>query len=168
MKTVTKALAAASVIAAVAGISLIAEAQTPAAASGQTSGPAIYDCMWGPHTYRFADPSAQLAALKTYLGIRPEQQTAWDAYAQTVQDTAAQMRATYQTTNWGWGHMGMHRQYWQARTRLQAAAQTLLPALDDTQKAAAGNGLPGLTAYGPMMGHGSLGMMGGPMWHGGW
>jgi len=187
MRKFTKALAIGAIAAAVGGIGLTAMAET----SGPGSGPAVMGghmgsgmmgMTGGPRQHDFGDPAAHLAALKTDLGIRPEQAAAWDSYAKVVQDTATQMRAAR-------GNMDMnaihdmspqdrsafmttrHEAHEQAFGTVKTAAEALLPSLDDAQKAKARTELPGLATRGPggmrqagmgMMGHGK-GMMQGPM-----
>jgi hypothetical protein len=79
------------------------------------------------------DP-AQLATLKTELGITPAQETAWTKYTSVTRDAAATMKST--------------------REAAKAAADELLTALDEGQKAKARQILPGLASSSP-------GMMGG-------
>ena len=76
----------------------------------------------------------KLASLKTELGITPAQETAWTKYSNVVSDVAATMKSTRETA--------------------KTAADELLAALDEGQKAKAREVLPGLAASGP-------GMMGG-------
>ena len=83
------------------------------------------------------DP-AQLAALKTELGITPAQETAWTKYTNVTSDAASTMKST--------------------REAAKAAADDLLAALDEGQRAKARQILPGLASSSPgMMG----GMVGG-------
>ncbi|MDR3535445.1 MAG: Spy/CpxP family protein refolding chaperone [Acetobacteraceae bacterium] len=126
------------------------------------------------HAFGFGDPSAHLATLKTDLGIKPEQTAAWDTYAKVVQDTAQQMQATRQGIDRDAVRSmspqdrqafmtKMRDQHVQAFATVKTAAQTLLPSLDDAQKAKAQSELPGLAAQGRhMMRHVGMGMMGGP------
>jgi hypothetical protein len=116
------------------------------------------------HGGALADP-AQLETLKGELGITPAQEAAWSKYAKTVQDAAAAMKGARESVNPS-TVMGMspadrfafatkmreqgQKQFETVRT----AANELLSALDNTQKAKAGTLLPGL-AFGP-----------GPMMHG--
>ncbi len=94
MRKITKALAIGTMIAAAGGISLVAMAET----SGPGFGPHAMHGRMDPGMIMgmqgSGDPSAHLAALKTELGIKPEQEAAWDAYAKVIQDTSAQMQAT--------------------------------------------------------------------------
>jgi hypothetical protein len=82
------------------------------------------------------DP-AQLAALKTDLGITPAQETAWAKYSNVTRDAADTMRSTRETAN--------------------AAANELLTALDEGQKAKARQILPGLASSNPGMMGGMIG-----------
>src|SRR3984893_4729571 len=79
------------------------------------------------------DP-AQVATLKTELGITPAQETAWTKYSNVLRDAAATTKST--------------------REAATTAADELLTALDEGQKAKARDILPGLASSGP-------GMMGG-------
>lgn len=108
----------------------------------------------------FADPTARLDALKTELAIRPEQNAAWDGYVKALQDSAAQLQATRGSIDFdamramSWTEMQatmgkLHDQRAQAFKTVQAAATTLLGALDDAQKTHAL--LPRLVDFGPRM-----------------
>ncbi len=181
MRKITKALTIGTIIAAVGGIGLAAMAQP----SGPGYGP---HCMDGHRGHRmmgrggeggggegwgFGGPATHLTALKTDLGIKPEQAAAWDAYAKVVQDTAAQMAANRATTDMDAirampnkeraafisNRMDLHDQ---AIAKVKAAAEALLPSLDDAQKAKAQQELPGLAARGPGgMRHADMRVMGG-------
>ncbi len=176
MRKITKALAIGTVVAAVGGIGLAAMAETSGPSGGPPfmhghMGPGMMGMGNGPQRHGFSDPAAHLATLKTDLGIKPEQATAWDAYAKVVQDTAAQMQAIrgsidfdkLRTMSWNdhLAYMGqLHDRQATAFKSVQAAATTLLAALDDTQKAHVL--LPSLEYFGPgMMGsYGGSPMMG--------
>jgi LTXXQ motif family protein len=159
MRIMTRALAVAALTAMVGGVGISANAQTtpaapPAANQGQMGGQ-----MGGHH---MTDPAEQLGKLKTEIGVTAAQTAAWDAYAKVVQDTAAKMKAS---------HDGMNRHAFmemstadrlalltkrrdtreQAHNAVKAAAEALLPVLDDTQKVRALMSLPGLSGPGPMM-----------------
>jgi hypothetical protein len=92
----------------------------------------------------FADPAERLEAVKKEIGIKPEQQAAWDAYSKTVQETAA----------------ALQKQRREGPERVKTAAETLLGTLDDAQKAKAGEILPGVAGPGPGMRHGMMGGQG--------
>ena len=190
MKNVTKALAIGTVLLAAGGIGVAAMAETtgPGAGGpcmhgqmGQGMGPGMMGMRGGSQGQRFGDPAARLSALKTELGIKPEQASAWDAYAKVVLDTATQMRANHEKIDpdaiqamplkdriaFMTTQMELRDK---ASTAVKAAANTLLASLDDAQKAKAQaqTSLPGLAARGPagmrqagmpMMRHG-MGMMG--------
>ena len=131
----------------------------------------------GPGMGGFADPAAHLGALKTEIGIKAEQQAAWDAYAKVVRDTATSMQEHRQHVDRDAVHKmepkqrqdfaaSMQTQRREAFEKVKAAAETLLTTLDDAQKAKASGILPGLVASGPGTGM-QHGMMGGPgMGHG--
>ena len=82
------------------------------------------------------DP-AQLATLKTELGIAPAQETDWTKYTNVTRDAAATMKST--------------------REAAKAAADELLTALDEGQKAKARQILPGLASSSPGMMDGMAG-----------
>jgi hypothetical protein len=82
------------------------------------------------------DP-AQLESLKTDLGINSAQETAWAKYSNVLREVATTMKST--------------------REAAKTAADELLTALDEEQKAKAREVLPGLATPGP----GMMGGMGG-------
>jgi hypothetical protein len=126
----------------------------------------------------YGDPAEHLARLKTELGIRPEQNAAWDAYVKAVRDSAEQMRSAHNSVDFdtlramSWkdmqAYMGaMHDRQAAAFKTEEAAATKLLASLDDGQKTKAL--LPVLlhTGFGPGF-HGGPGMMGPGFGHGSW
>jgi hypothetical protein len=134
-------------------------------------GPGSMGFMHGPHGPGFHDPAARLEHLKTELGIRPEQQPAWDAYVKAVRDNAEQMRSLHASVDpealraMSWQDLQtfkakMHdREAASFRTE-QTAATKLLAALDDGQKTQAL--LPVLLhVHGPGMFRHGPGMWGG-------
>lgn len=178
MRKVNKILAIGAMVAAAAGVGLIARAETPAPGAGPSfmhgdMGPGMMGMQGGPRGHDFGDPSAHLATLKTDLGIKPDQAAAWDTYAKVAQDTAEQMRAARNEIDRdvvrGMSPQdrqafmtSIHERRANAFATLATAAQALLPSLDDAQKVKAQDELPGLTAHGPhMMRHAGMGMMGG-------
>jgi hypothetical protein len=184
MKTTTKILGAGLAVVAVGILGAHAYAQQgpgfgpghmgmgPGMMKGHGVGP-----MMGRGQGAFGDPAAQLATAKTEIGIKPEQQAAWDSYAKVVTDTAtaargqrekispdaifkmdAKERQAFITQ--------MQEQRQQNFKAVSAAAETLLAELDDGQKAKARDVLPGFAAAGHGRGAGH-GMAGGPgMGHG--
>lgn len=184
MNRITKGLAIAVSVAAIGGFGLAALAQTAgpgdaAPGYGQSGyGPMGFmrgrggpGMMGGAGGSGFADPAARLATLKTELAIRPEQTAVWDGYVKAVQDNAAQMQAlwggvdfdTMRAMSWQQHQAFMANMFdkrAQAFKAVQAAATTLLAALDDAQKTHAL--LPGLVNVGPgmMAGGGGAPMMG--------
>ncbi len=190
MKNITKALAIGTVLLAAGGIGVAAMAETTGPGfsppfmhgqMGQGMGPGIMGMRGDAQGQGFGDPAARLAALKTELGIKPEQVGAWDAYTKVVQGTATEMRANHEKIDPGTvqamplkdriAFMTTQMELRdKASTTMKAAANTLLASLDDAQKAKAHGSLPGLAARGPasmqqagmpMMHHG-MGMMMGP------
>jgi hypothetical protein len=106
----------------------------------------------GPMMGGFADPAEHLDAVKKEIGIKPEQQGAWDAYSRIVQETAVAMR----------------KQWQEGPEKVRTAAETLMATLDDAQKTKANEMLPGVAGHGPDMRHGMQGhgMMRGHGMHG--
>lgn len=115
------------------------------------------------------DP-ARLETLKTELAITAAQEPAWTKYAKTVEDAAAAMKTARAGINPDTvGKMTPQDRFaFMTKIREQAekqfatvktAAEELLAALDDRQKAKARQSLPGL-AFGPGMRHAAG--MGGP------
>lgn len=172
MKTRTKVigLAAAAALVAVAG----AYAVTASAQDNKGFGPpfmrgagphgmglGMMGMHGGPMAGAFAD-AARLDALKKEIGITAAQEPAWTAYAKTMQDAAGAMESRHQGINMSKMHAmsdqdrqammsGMLDQRQKAFQTVKAAAEKLLAALDDTQKAKARETLPGLRAPGPTM-----------------
>jgi LTXXQ motif family protein len=161
MRKITRTLMIGAVVAAVGSIGVGAIAQP----SGPGYGPSCVDGhrgygMMGRGAGGFHSPATHLTALKTDLGIKPEQAAAWNTYAKVVRDTAAQMAANRATLDMGAIHampnkeraaflsdqMDLHDQ---AQAKIKAAAEALLPLLDDAQKAKAQKELPGLATRGP-------------------
>lgn len=178
MRKVNKVLAIGAMVAAAAGVGLVARAETPGPGFGPSGmhgamGPGMMGMQGGPRGHGFGDPSAHLAALKADLGIKPDQAAAWDTYAKVAQDTAEQMRATRSAVDPDAVRAmspqdrqafmtSMHVGREKAFATLATAARTLLPSLDDAQKAKAQDELPGLAVNGPgMMRHTGMGMIGG-------
>jgi len=168
MRKITKILGVGAAVAVAGTIGWHAFAQAPMhGGHGMGMGPGM---MMGKHRGHgpmaggLADPAAHLASLKTELGITAPQQAAWDAYAKTVQDTAATMKSRRQGMDRGKMHnmsdqdrqafrSQMRAQHEEAFQPVKAAAEQLLTTLDDTQKTKAKEILPGLAAHGPGMMH---------------
>ena len=109
--------------------------------------------------------------LKVELGITPAQEQAWSKYAKTVQDAAAAMKTSREGVDpQAVSKMNpadrfafvtkMREQGQKQFETVKAAANELLTALDDKQKAEAADILPGLAEFGPDMMRGAG--MGGP------
>ena len=105
-------------------------------------------------------PRRGCSALKTELGIRPEQTAAWDAYVKALQANTEQMRSIHDGIDFdtmramSWKDMqafmaGVHDQRAAAFKTVEAAATKLIASLDDGQKSKAL--LPELlhTGFGP-------------------
>ena len=181
MKTTTRILGAGLAVVAIGVLSAHAFAQHgpgfgpgrmgmgmgPGMMKGHGMGP-----MMGHTQGTFGDPVAQLATAKTEIGIKPEQQAAWESYAKAVTtvataargqrekispDTILKMEANERQAF----ITQMQEQRQQNFKTVSAAAEALLAELDDAQKAKARDVLPGLAAagYGPGARHG---MAGGP------
>ncbi len=136
---------------------------------GPGMGPGMMMKGKGPMMGNFGDPASRLATLKTELGIKPEQAAAWDAYAKVVTATATEQRNHAQLIDPSamrdmnpeerqQHFTAMQSQREAAQAKVKTAAETLVATFDDTQKAKAGNSLPGLATAGPGM---RFGMMGG-------
>jgi hypothetical protein len=184
MRTTTKVLGTGLAVVAIGALATYAFAQQgpgfgpgrmgmgPGMMKGHGMGP-----MMGHMQVTFGDPVAQLATAKTEIGIKPEQQGAWEAYAKVVTTTATAARGQREKispdtilkmdANDRQAFITqMQEQRQQNFKTVSAAAETLLAQLDDAQKAKARDVLPGLAAagHGPGAGHG---MAGGPgMGHG--
>jgi len=170
MRTVTKIVRIGTAAIAAGLIGWQALAQTPTAQGPESHGSAMMMggskgmSMGMAHQHmgaNVADP-ARLADMKRKLGITEKQTPAWDTYSRAVIDAAASLRAQHQS------HMAMthgsaddhiavmtrmHEQRQQALDIMKTAAQTLLGALDEGQRAKAREILPGLASF-------RLGMMG--------
>jgi hypothetical protein len=126
--------------------------------------------MHGGPGHALADP-AQIETLKTELGITPAQEPAWNGYAKAVQEAASAMKTARESVDpEAVGKMSppdrfafmtrMREQGQKQHETVQKAANELLAALDETQKAKAADILPGLAVRGPGTMHGTA--MGGP------
>lgn len=163
MKTITKVLAVGGVLVSLGAVGWQATA-APAAGPSPASG------MMTMTGAMFGNSAAQLATWKTELGIRSDQQAAWDGYANAVTDLAGSTQAARRTmTSASMPDMAatqaFGRQHMQSFTTLRTAAAMLLSALDATQAAQARTLLPGITAPGGGMMQAA--MMGGGMTQGG-
>jgi hypothetical protein len=134
---------------------------------GPGMGPGMMRGTSGP---TFADPM-QIDALKTELGITPAQEPAWSKYARAVQDAATTMKTTRgdvdpdavskMTPADRFAFVSKMRDQGQKQAEtVKTAADELVAALDDGQKAKAKNVLPGLAPVGPGLMHGAF--MGSP------
>jgi hypothetical protein len=114
------------------------------------------------------DP-AQIDTLKAELGITAAQEPAWSKYSKAVQDAASAMKSTREDVDPEVvGKMSpaerfalvskMREQGQKQFETVKTAADELLATLDETQKAKAGDILPGLGSFGP----GMRGAMAGP------
>lgn len=123
--------------------------------------------MSGAPSAIFADP-AQIETLKKELDITAAQEPAWTKYTKTLQDAAAAMKTAREGVNPDTVSKmtpqdrsafatKMREQGQKQFEAVKTAANELLTALDDTQKAKAQTSLPGL-AFGP----GAMHTAGGP------
>jgi len=119
----------------------------------------------GPGLTQF-DPT-QIETLKTALGITPAQEPAWTKYAKAVQDAADTMQTRHQGIDRdAVSKMSPQDRYafvtkmrepgQQQFETVQTAANELLVALDDAQKAKARDTLPGLASVGPGTMHNAM------------
>ena len=109
----------------------------------------------------FTDPAARLSAWKRDIGIRPDQETAWTAYATAVTGIAAKLQAGHRamagaTVRDMVAMQPLCLQQTQSFAGLRHAATTLLGGLDATQVARAQAILPGLASHRGMMGAGMM------------
>lgn len=172
MRTITRFLGAGAAVAAMglAGAYAFAQ-QGPGFGPGRMgTGHGMMGQGHGPQMGNFGDPAARLTAVKSDLGIKPEQVAAWDAYAKVVTDTAAERRDHREhidrdaVRNMQPGERRQHAAAMQsardqAAAKVEAAAGTLLAKLDAAQQEKARSTLPGLVAggSGPGMRHGMMG-----------
>ena len=169
MKRITKILGVAAAIAVAGTVGWHAVAQTPMGGGhGSGMGPGMMMGGHGPMAGH-VDTAAHLAALKTELGITAQQQPAWDAYAKSLADIAASMKTQHQGMDMTAMHSmsdqdrqarmtQMRDQHDKAFQTVKVAAEKLLVALDDAQKAKAKDILPGLAEHGPgTMRHAGMG-----------
>lgn len=177
MTTTTKLLAVGTAMAAVLGLGAYAFAQHgPGSGPGRMGmghemGPGMMMGQGhGPMAGSLGDPTARLATLKTEIGIKTEQQAAWDAYVKVVSETAGAARTRAAGVSPDAVRKmepkereafitGMQQDRQKRFETVKAAAETLLVALDDAQKAKARDKLPGLVTagHGPGMQHGMAG-----------
>jgi hypothetical protein len=111
------------------------------------------------------DTPAESAALKAYLGVRPDQEDGWKSYTDALHTTAETIRNSWQGMRPDTTHKmsrddrraamtAIHAQRQAAFQNLANAASTFFVTLDDAQKARAWHELPGLPSAGHGMGHG--------------
>ena len=134
---------------------------------GHGMGPGMMHGAPGPG---FAD-AEDIDELKAELGITPAQELAWSKYVKVLQDATAAMKTTREGVDpQAVSKMSpadrfafvskMREQGEKQREAVKTAANELLATLDDTQKAAAADILPGLIPFGPAAMRGAG--MGGP------
>ena len=118
----------------------------------------------------FAD-AEDIDELKAELGITPAQELAWSKYVKVVQDATAAMKTTREGVDPQavskmspadrFAFVSKRREQGEKqREAVKTAANELVATLDDTQKAAAADVLPGLIPFGPAAMRGAG--MGGP------
>jgi hypothetical protein len=123
---------------------------------GHGMGPGMMRGAPGPG---FAD-AEDIDELKAELGITPAQELAWSKYVKVLQDATAAMKTTREGVDReAVSKMGpadrfafVSKRREQGEKQLEAvktAANELVATLDDTQKAAAADVLPGLIPFGP-------------------
>lgn len=162
MSKMTKAFVLGALIAAMDGAGVAAWAEMPGPGAGMHGqvGPGMRGVRSEDHRGSHRDPAARLARVKTDLGIRPEQAASWDTYSKVVLDTAARMHAVREGVDRDAVHAmsPAEREAFMTKTRdqhtrahatVKAAAEVLLPTLDEAQKAKARTELPGLKAHKP-------------------
>lgn len=177
MTTTTKLLAAGTALAAVLGLGAYAFAQHgPGSGPGRMGmghgmGPGMMMGKGhGPMGAGIGDPTVRLDTLKAEIGIRPDQQAAWDVYVNVVTETAAAARTRAEGMSPDAVRKmepkvreafitSMQQERQKRFETVKAAAEVLLVKLDDAQQAEARDSLPGLIAagHGPGMQHGMMG-----------
>jgi hypothetical protein len=139
--------------------------------SGQGRGPMGPGMMGrGGQRQYYGDVGGYLEGLKAELAIKPDQETAWSAYAEAVQSAARDMQAAHKTMYEAMGTAtweerrnmvnGMLKTRQQSFDTVHAAAEKLLPELTPEQRSKAERRLPGLAGpargmRGQQMGPGS-------------
>ena len=113
---------------------------------GMMGGPRGMGAYGGPGWMMGGDPAAytdqRLTQLKTTLGITPEQEAAWNAYAEAVQARAG-IRAAHHEAMFGQGtvtpeqRLGFHEQGLAQMQKVTAATRDLYAALTPEQQAKA-------------------------------
>ena len=163
MRKVSKTFVLGALVAAISGAGVAAWAEMPGQGTGMPGmhghmGPGMQVSQGQDHREGRRDPAARLSTLKTELGIRPDQAASWDAYSKVVLDTVARMHAArggvdrdavkaMSPADRDAFMTKIHEQRTQAHATVKAAAEALLPSLDEAQKAKALIELPGLKAH---------------------
>lgn len=171
MTKFSKVIGISAAVVAIGALGAFAFAQGPHGMGGQGMGHGMKMGM-GPGMKmggQMADPAARLATLKTELAITPAQEPAWSIYTKVVVDTATAQKAQHEKIDRDAVHKmapndrqafmtGQQTQRQAAMATVRMAADTLLAALDEPQKAKARDSLPGLVDHGagPMR-HGMMG-----------
>jgi hypothetical protein len=100
---------------------------------------------YGPMAFLDGDIDARLEKIKNALGITPEQEAAWNGFADTLKSHTATARATHQAM-WSQrggvsaqAHYQLHQNMWQQRQAVHEAAARLMDTLDENQRLKAGN-----------------------------
>ena len=149
------------------GHGMMGHGMGPGMMKGHGMGPGMMHGAPGPG---FAD-AEDIDELKAELGIAPAQESAWSKYVKVVQDATAAMKTTREGVDpQAVTKMSpadrfafvskMREQSGKQLAAVKEAANELVATLDDTQKAAAADILPGLIPLGPAAMRGAG--MGGP------
>ncbi|MBF0333571.1 MAG: Spy/CpxP family protein refolding chaperone [Alphaproteobacteria bacterium] len=112
----------------------------------------------GPHGHGMGGPP-NVEALESELGITPDQKAAWDVYAEVLKRNATSAQAMRQGVDpramtpedraaFMTKMMGVRQQHFEL---VKAAAEALLPSLNEFQKGKASAMLPGLRSGMPGM-----------------
>ncbi len=168
MRKITRALAAATIAAAIGGGAIGIASGAAQAQPARKGAPqeAVQPVRAAYHGHgpgsAMGDPAEHLKRWKDDVGITDAQTAAWDAYAKVVTETAERMRAEH-TDRPRHRFMEMSTaerlaELTKARAtredghaKVKAAAEALLPGLTDTQKVRALMTLPGLASPHMMM-----------------
>lgn len=163
MRKITRALTAATIVAAIGIATGAAEAQPARMGAPQEASQTTRAAHHGPGPGRaMGDPAEHLKRLKEEIGITDAQSAAWDAYAKVVTETAERVRASMpdrprhrfmeMSTTDRLAELTKARDAReQAHAQVKTAADALLPVLNDTQKVRALMTLPGLAPPHMMM-----------------
>lgn len=95
---------------------------------------------YGPVAFLDGDVDARLDTIKTELAITPDQEAAWNGFAESLKAHATSARAAHEST-WPYGgpvtvqeRSQLRERLWQQRQSVHQAASKLVNVLDDQQR----------------------------------